>query len=97
MTGWTVETMRTELDLPLVTAMFAEWNQTPTSAMSLLRIQRAVYAWAGIKEKPAPVQVDTTTDDEMQSLFGSTAPSAPVKILTPEEWLSGVNGNGRSQ
>ncbi len=94
MTGWTIRTIRHELDMPTVTAMFAQWEKTPPAALSLLKIQRALYAWAGIKER-APQPIDQ--QDEVGSLIGDMVPSAPIKILTPEEWLAGVNGNGRAQ
>lgn len=94
MTGWTIEVIRTELDLPLVHTMFEEWQLHPPGALSLLRLQRAVFAWAGIKEKTAARREDA---DGVQDLLGDMVPGERLKIMKPEEWMKRVRTDGRPQ
>lgn len=83
-TGWTWDTVLTELDLPRLNALNLYWDSHPPTHI-------LIAAYMGVKPKQAAVSNQTNQDSSLDSLGDQLVMGEAPVFLTPEQYMAKRN------
>lgn len=86
-TGWHLDHVLDELDLPTVRLLFGHWEHSPPAAESLASIERMLAGFFGVAQRPSPAEPARPAQvADLQSIPGM-AQGEPIKWMSAEEFL----------
>lgn len=98
-TGWTLNYVLDECDIPTVLLLFDHWEHSPPAAEALANLERMVAAWLGAEQrKTKPVPSPPARVADIRGIPGM-AEGKPVRWMSAAEYLrrrdqqEAANGN----